>query len=69
MPLHSHHTHRRSSLNSKWAVSEHNAGNVLMKDRPGTRSSTDDTRPDSAGGPEEETTIVEPDQGNGEDLQ
>jgi hypothetical protein len=40
-----------------------------MKDRPGTRSSTDDTRPDSAGGPEDETTIVEPDQGNGEDLQ
>lgn len=34
---------------------------------PGTRSSTDDTRPDSAGGAEDETTIVEPEQGNGQE--
>jgi hypothetical protein len=31
----------------------------------GNRSSTDDIRPDSAGGAEDETTIVEPEQGNG----
>ncbi|KAF7509800.1 hypothetical protein GJ744_007495 [Endocarpon pusillum] len=45
MPLHTHHAHRRSSLNSN-------------------RSSTDDMKPDSAGGVEDDATIVEPDQGN-----
>lgn len=41
---------------------------MLIEDTPGNPSSTDDTRPDSAGGPEDETTVIEPEQGNGEKL-
>lgn len=40
---------------------------MLIGDNTGTRSSTDGARPDSAGGGEDET-VVEPDQGNGEEL-
>jgi len=38
---------------------------LIENEKIGNRSSVDDSRSD---GPEDETTVVEPDQGNGEDL-
>jgi hypothetical protein len=39
---------------------------ALTENPAGTHSSSEDNRADSSGGAEDETTIVEPEQGNGE---